>query len=64
MYRNDHNAANGVWSFTNLGIVSGSAKCTEGYGIGLTDLGVRFADVTGDGKAGKFITSISNVFIK
>lgn len=41
----------GSWTFKDHGIVSGSARCTEGYGPGETDLGVRFADLTGDKKA-------------
>lgn len=39
------------WTFEDHGIVSGDAGCTQGYGPGETDLGVRFADLTGDKKA-------------
>ncbi|KAE8145759.1 hypothetical protein BDV25DRAFT_144353 [Aspergillus avenaceus] len=37
--------------FTYQGKVTGSAKCTQGWGVGLYDLGLRFADIDGDGRA-------------
>jgi len=40
-----------------MGVVSGSATCTQGYGVGLTDMGVHIADITGDGKAGSYPSS-------
>ncbi|OBT51242.1 hypothetical protein VE04_08841, partial [Pseudogymnoascus sp. 24MN13] len=40
------------FTFTNIGVVSGGATpCTQGYGYTNNDLGVRFADIDGDGKA-------------
>jgi hypothetical protein len=51
MYRNDYSLTTDKFTFTNVGVVSGVAKCTQGYGPGLYDLGVRFADITGDKKA-------------
>ena len=45
--RNDY--ANGVFAFTNIGVVTGSATCTEGYGTDKHDLGVRWNDMDGDG---------------
>ncbi|CZT02070.1 uncharacterized protein RAG0_09396 [Rhynchosporium agropyri] len=47
--RNDF--ANGKFSFTNIGVVTGTATCTEGYGHDLHDLGVRWNDIDGDGRA-------------
>lgn len=44
MFRNDY--SNGVFKFTELGYVNGTAICTEGYGVGQHDLGVVFADVS------------------
>ena len=38
----------GKFAFTNLGVVTGSATCTEGYGHDKHDLGVRWYDVDGD----------------
>lgn len=45
--RNDY--ANGKFSFTNIGLVTGSATCTEGYGYDMHDTGVRWNDLDGDG---------------
>lgn len=43
--------AAGTFSFVDLGIVTGSAKCNQGYGLDKHDLGVRWHDLTGDGRA-------------
>lgn len=51
MWLNKFNTATKTWTFVDHGIVSGSAGCTQGYGVIENDLGVRFADLTGDGKA-------------
>lgn len=51
MQRNDFNTTTDKFAFTNMGVVSNGATCTEGYGKRIVDLGVRFADITGDGKA-------------
>ncbi|KAH7311059.1 putative esterase [Rhexocercosporidium sp. MPI-PUGE-AT-0058] len=51
MWLNTWNPGPRTWSFTDKGIVSGAASCTMGYGVVENDLGVRFADLTGDGKA-------------
>lgn len=50
VWRNDYTSAGG-FKFTSIGGFGGSATCTQGWGIGLYDLGLRFADITGDGKA-------------
>mgnify|MGYP003629443527 FL=1 len=47
--RNDF--ANGKFAFTNIGVVTGTATCKEGYGYDLHDLGVRWNDIDGDGRA-------------
>ena len=41
----------GKFSFTDIGIATGRATCTEGYGRNKHDLGVRWHDLTGDGRA-------------
>ncbi|KAK5707629.1 hypothetical protein LTR97_000167 [Elasticomyces elasticus] len=37
--------------FTNLGVQSGAAICTEAYGYNKHDRGVRWSDIDGDGRA-------------
>lgn len=44
-----NNYANCKFSFTNLGVVTGSAGCTQGYGYDRHDNGVRWNDIDGDG---------------
>jgi hypothetical protein len=51
VFRNDYDATTDTFSFTYLGFQSGSISCTEGMGVGLRDLGVRFADIDGNGMA-------------
>lgn len=51
IYRNDYDAGTDKFSFTYLGFGTGSISCTEGMGTGLRDLGVRFADIDGNGLA-------------
>lgn len=51
MWTNNFNTATKTWTFVDRGIVSGGAGCTQGYGVIENDLGVRFADLTGDGRA-------------
>lgn len=48
LFHNDF--ANGKFAFSNQGVVTGSATCTEGYGYDLRDTGIRWADIDGDGK--------------
>jgi len=47
MIRNDF--TNGKFNFTSIGVVTGAASCTEGYGYDIHDLGVRWSDLDGDG---------------
>ncbi|KAK5693162.1 hypothetical protein LTR97_010638 [Elasticomyces elasticus] len=47
--RNDYDSSG--FSFTNLGVQTGSATCTEGYGHDKHDKGVRWHDLDGDGRA-------------
>ncbi|KAF8864123.1 hypothetical protein BDZ45DRAFT_797633 [Acephala macrosclerotiorum] len=49
--RSDYSRETDTFAWTDMGIVSGDASCTETYGTGLYDLAVRFADIDGDGKA-------------
>ncbi|KAH9211550.1 hypothetical protein DL95DRAFT_427087 [Leptodontidium sp. 2 PMI_412] len=51
MWLNNWNPGSRTWFFVDKGIVSGEARCTMGYGVIKNDLGVRFADLTGDGEA-------------
>ncbi|KAF7589874.1 hypothetical protein BBP40_003586 [Aspergillus hancockii] len=37
--------------FEYKGVITGNAKCAQGWGVGLSDLGLRFADLDGDGRA-------------
>jgi len=39
------------FAFKDIGIVTGHATCAEGYGQSKHDLGVRWHDLTGDGRA-------------
>ncbi|KAK4897726.1 Glucan endo-1,3-alpha-glucosidase agn1 [Elasticomyces elasticus] len=46
-----NNYSGGKFSFTNLGVVTGTAQCTGGYGSEKHDTAVRWADIDGDGRA-------------
>ncbi|KAK3372649.1 carbohydrate esterase family 3 protein [Podospora didyma] len=44
--------SNNALTFTNRGVVSGSGGwCTEGWGVGIFDRGMRLADIDGDKRA-------------
>ncbi|KAE8155227.1 hypothetical protein BDV25DRAFT_146356 [Aspergillus avenaceus] len=43
--------SDGEGSFEYQGVLTGNASCTQGWGVGLGDLGLRFADLDGDGRA-------------
>jgi hypothetical protein len=43
--------SNGAFSWSNIGVVTGSASCTEGYGTDKHDKGVRWHDIDGDRRA-------------
>jgi hypothetical protein len=45
MWRNDYDASTKVWKFTNVGTVSGAASCSQGWGVGIFDLGLRLHDI-------------------
>lgn len=47
MLRNDFDGK--TFTFTNIGVVTGAATCTAGYGYELHDIGVRWHDLDGDG---------------
>lgn len=40
-----------TFTFEDIGVITGSAHCPEGYGQDKHDLGVRWNDLTGDGRA-------------
>lgn len=46
MWQNTY--AGSKWSFVDRGIVSTGTMCTQSYGVIENDLGVQFADLTGD----------------
>lgn len=45
MLRNDYITSSHTSKFTNVGVVSGPARCTQGWGVGIFDLGLRLHDV-------------------
>lgn len=49
--------ASGLFTFSSLGVVTGSASCTEGYGREKHDLGVRWNDIDGDGELAQCMPS-------
>jgi hypothetical protein len=51
VFHNNYNPVSNTFSFTYLGFQSGSISCAQGMGVGLRDLGVRFADIDGNGLA-------------
>lgn len=42
---NNWNSRSGEMSWNKRGIVTGKAKCTQGWGVGLYDIGLRFHDI-------------------
>ncbi|AEO70515.1 carbohydrate esterase family 3 protein [Thermothielavioides terrestris NRRL 8126] len=51
MWHNDYDAKAKKLQFSNQGVKSGAARCTEGWGVGIFDRGLRLADIDGDGRA-------------
>lgn len=51
MWINHYDEANDSFDFEPFGFVTGDANCTQGWGVGQHDLGMRFADIDGDGRA-------------
>lgn len=45
MWKNNYDPLTGKFLFTDEGIVTGSATCTEGWGVGIFDRGLRLADL-------------------
>lgn len=45
MWRNDYNSATKTFAFTDVGFVSGPARCSQGWGVGIFDRGLRLHDV-------------------
>ncbi|KAL4861182.1 SGNH hydrolase-type esterase domain-containing protein [Aspergillus spectabilis] len=48
---NKWDTASNTMSWDKRGVVTGDARCTEGWGVGLYDLGLRFHDINGDKRA-------------
>jgi hypothetical protein len=46
MIRNDYSAATDKFAWTDMGIIFDGVGCKNHYGVGLFDMGVRFADIT------------------
>ncbi|GFP57140.1 multidomain esterase [Trichoderma asperellum] len=51
LWHNDYDAATKNLKFSNQGVKSGSASCTQGWGVGIFDRGMRLVDIDGDGRA-------------
>ncbi|KAL5083333.1 hypothetical protein Trisim1_001784 [Trichoderma cf. simile WF8] len=51
LWHNDYDATAKLLKFSNQGVKSGSASCTQGWGVGIFDRGMRIADIDGDGRA-------------
>ncbi|KIN00783.1 carbohydrate esterase family 3 protein [Oidiodendron maius Zn] len=49
MIRNDYSPTTDKFAWTDMGIIFNGGGCPNHHGVGLFDLGVRFADVTGNG---------------
>ncbi|KAH8585657.1 hypothetical protein B0O99DRAFT_530303 [Bisporella sp. PMI_857] len=49
MIRNDYSSSTDKFAWTDLGIIFDGGGCPHHHGVGLFDLGVRFADITGNG---------------
>ena len=47
MIRNDYSSASDKFAWTDMGIVFDGGGCQNHHGVGLFDMGVRFADITG-----------------
>jgi hypothetical protein len=47
MIRNDYSKATDTFAWTDVGRIFNGGGCTNHYGVGLFDLGVRFADIDG-----------------
>jgi len=47
MLKNDYNPSTNTFSFVDVGLVFNGGGCPNHYGIGIDDLGVRFADIDG-----------------
>ncbi|KAF2114469.1 SGNH hydrolase-type esterase domain-containing protein [Lophiotrema nucula] len=47
---NNYKAGNAVPTFTYQGGAITGSKCTQGWGVGVFDIGARFADLDGDGR--------------
>ncbi|KAJ5794948.1 carbohydrate esterase family 3 protein [Penicillium paradoxum] len=51
MWKNNYDKDKQTITFTNQGVVSGSATCSQGWGVSIFDRGMRIADIDGDNRA-------------
>lgn len=45
LYANQYSSSSNTLTFVNRGVVTGAATCTEGWGVGIFDRGMRLADI-------------------
>lgn len=45
MWRNDYDPTTGKFAFSYQGFIAGTAKCNQGWGVGLFDAGLILADI-------------------
>ena len=45
LHENEYNAQENKLTFKNVGVVSGAATCTQGWGVSIFDRGMRLADI-------------------
>ncbi|CAD0113390.1 unnamed protein product [Aureobasidium uvarum] len=51
MWENRYDASTNTLKFANVGVVTGAATCTQGWGVGIFDRGMAVVDIDGDGRA-------------
>jgi hypothetical protein len=64
MIRNDYSPTTEKFAWTDMGIVFDGGGCPNQHGVGLFDLGVRFADVTGNTNDSPSIYGISTNYYR
>jgi hypothetical protein len=45
LWENRYDASTNILKFANVGVVTGAATCTQGWGVNIFDRGVRLADM-------------------
>jgi hypothetical protein len=51
LYKNTYDKATDTVTFAAKGVVNPGQTCTQGWGVGIFDRGMRVADIDGDGRA-------------